>query len=291
MPDLAPTFSAREEDLTKNVGVLTRILDGQGYESDSGTHGHRGYTGDYRFSLLAATTPLTAAAWRTMARLGNRILVLDVGSEQVATDDLVASMRGEVSYQENVRACTEAVGGLLLRLWKDTGGYGSIQWDSTADDESLLTVIALVAQWVVRCRGTVTLEADGESYSTVHVESPYRLVNGLYSMAKGHAVAAGRTVLAREDVQFAVRVALDSMPVDRRRLVRALIASTDGQLTTAVAATSLDQSRPTARKAMAELDALGAVSFQEGKGQIISFAESEMWLSEEAFRWVTSRLP
>ena len=77
----------------QNVGVLTRILDGQGYETDSGIHGYRDYTRDYGFSLLAATTPLSAATWRAMARMGNRILMLDVGSELVSSHDSVASMR------------------------------------------------------------------------------------------------------------------------------------------------------------------------------------------------------
>jgi hypothetical protein len=70
VPDLAPTFSAREEDLTKNVGVLTRVLDGQGYESDSGTHGHRGPVGDYRFTLLPLPprlAPPHGALWRGWA--------------------------------------------------------------------------------------------------------------------------------------------------------------------------------------------------------------------------------
>ena len=36
----------------------------------------------------------------------------------------------------------------------------------------------------------------------------------------GHAIASGRRRLNREDVKLAIRVALDSMPFERRRVIR-----------------------------------------------------------------------
>src|SRR5439155_20871051 len=50
--DLAPLFGAKKDDVTKSLGILTRVLDGQGLETDSGLHGQRGYRGDYVFMLL-----------------------------------------------------------------------------------------------------------------------------------------------------------------------------------------------------------------------------------------------
>jgi hypothetical protein len=41
-PELAPTFAAKDDDLLQILGIMTRILDGNGYESDSGAQGHRG---------------------------------------------------------------------------------------------------------------------------------------------------------------------------------------------------------------------------------------------------------
>lgn len=169
MSDLAPTFSSQKDELEKKLSVLTRVLDGQGYESDCGSHGHRGYDGDYRFILLAATTPLSPAAWQTMGRIGNRIMMQDVEGESVTTDDLVAAMRGEITYTEKVRRCADVVSDFLLQLFNNSGGYGSIAWENSQDDQSLQTVIAKVAGWVVKCRGTATKESDesGEDgYST-----------------------------------------------------------------------------------------------------------------------------
>ena len=160
VPDLAPIFSDHKDTLAKNVGVLTRVLDGNGYESDSGTNGHRGYTGDYRFVLLAATTPLRASAWEVMARLGNRIVLLHMGDEEVDADDLVEAMTGERSYVEKVDIWADAVWQFLHWLWAERGGYGSIAWDRQTDDQELVKVIAKVAHWVVRCRGTVITEGS-----------------------------------------------------------------------------------------------------------------------------------
>ncbi|MCD4666709.1 hypothetical protein K8R47_02770, partial [archaeon] len=47
VPELAPIFGKRKEDLTENLSILTRVFDGEGLETDSGTKGRRGYSGDY----------------------------------------------------------------------------------------------------------------------------------------------------------------------------------------------------------------------------------------------------
>ena len=52
--ELGSIFGAKDDDLIKSLGLLTRVLDGEGLETDSGVHGRRGYKGDYLFMLLAA---------------------------------------------------------------------------------------------------------------------------------------------------------------------------------------------------------------------------------------------
>jgi hypothetical protein len=39
-PELAPTFAAKDDDLIQILGIMTRILDGHGYENDTGAQGH-----------------------------------------------------------------------------------------------------------------------------------------------------------------------------------------------------------------------------------------------------------
>ena len=229
-----------------------------------------------------------------MGRLGNRIVMGDVGSEIVTTDELVASMRGEVSYKGRVLLCGEAVGEFLVALWEESGGYGSIEWDASADDANLQKVLVMVAEWVVNCRGAVSLESDyvyGEEHSTVMTEAVHRLLATLYSLAKGHAIACDRRSLAIGDVQLVVRIALDSMQRDRRHVVRALLRS-GGVLNSAQVEKVLDQSRPTARKVMEALGALKAVETEtEGTSLTISLREAQLWLLDDAHQWVLARIP
>lgn len=292
VPDLAPTLSAREEDLTSKLGILTRILDGQGYASDSGTHGHREYTGDYRFTMLAATTPLSPTAWGVLGRLGNRVVLLETGAETTSTGDLVATMLSGTTYMQRVNDCTGVVSGFLSQLWKDSGGYGKLAWGSTADDPTLLDVIAKVALFVVRARGTVRLDEWGDFSGLLQIEAPHRLMSALSNLARGHAIAFGRRNLAREDVQLAVRVGLDSMPMERRRVVRALLRAEDGKLMAADVERALGRSRPTALNVMGTLVALGAVAHStEGQASAIGLLESESWLVDESYRWAFARVP
>jgi hypothetical protein len=48
IPELGPLFTQRYEDLNRDIGTLTAVMDGQGFRSASGVHGTRGYEGDYR---------------------------------------------------------------------------------------------------------------------------------------------------------------------------------------------------------------------------------------------------
>jgi hypothetical protein len=44
-PELAPMFRGKQDELATRFAIVTRVLDGQGLLTDSGTHGQRGYRG------------------------------------------------------------------------------------------------------------------------------------------------------------------------------------------------------------------------------------------------------
>ena len=56
-PELAPTFAAKDEDLIQILGIMTRVLDGHGYESDSGAHG--GYNERMMFVWVGAAVDIS----------------------------------------------------------------------------------------------------------------------------------------------------------------------------------------------------------------------------------------
>ena len=83
-PQLSTIFRGKPDELAENFSVITRVLDGQGLTTDSGTHGQRGYTGDYPFAWIGCTTPFNGTVWEVMAQLGSRLffLVMDAGKIQ-----------------------------------------------------------------------------------------------------------------------------------------------------------------------------------------------------------------
>jgi hypothetical protein len=75
--ELAPIFGQKEDELRQTFSMLTSILDGRGYISNSGSQGQRGYNRPINFTWLGATTPPTNRAFRVMAQLGTRLMFFD----------------------------------------------------------------------------------------------------------------------------------------------------------------------------------------------------------------------
>ena len=50
--------------MTQLLGIITRIADGQGYSSDSGAHGHRGYDEDIMFTWVGGAVDIPCQSIR-----------------------------------------------------------------------------------------------------------------------------------------------------------------------------------------------------------------------------------
>jgi hypothetical protein len=74
-PELAPLFTAKQDDLQKVLGSLTRLLDGHGLENDSGAHGHRRY-GNTMFVGIGAAVEIPPKVWKLIGTLGHKIYFL-----------------------------------------------------------------------------------------------------------------------------------------------------------------------------------------------------------------------
>jgi len=253
--DLAPLFTSSMEDLIQNIGVLTRIFDGQGYQSASGVYGMRGYTGRLIFSWLGATTPLPYRVWEALNRLGSRFVFLNMG-EQVSSKDGLVGMLREGDLGGKVDNCSAVIREFMEALWKLHGGTGNVKWDTKADDKNLLIEISKMAIDVVNWRGIIQRE-DETGHNPPLIESPQRLVSTLYYIAQGCALIYGRTQLALADLKIVRAIAYSSMPQDRRLIREALLVR--GFLTSEEVEGTIGCSRPTAHKVMGELKALGLV--------------------------------
>lgn len=75
-PELAPTFAAKDDDLIQILGIITRILDGHGYENDTGAQGHRGYHDEIMFTWIGAAVDIPYKVHKYLATLGPKLYFL-----------------------------------------------------------------------------------------------------------------------------------------------------------------------------------------------------------------------
>lgn len=287
--DLATIFGEREEDLLKNLGVLTRVLDGEGLELDSGLHGKRGYKGDYNFMLLAGSTPIPPRVWKMSGNLGSRLFFSQIRSTEKEEDEL-ANQLVKSTWLQKQQICqkvTENFIGLILEEYL-TG----IDWNKSKDSMSLLKIISRCAKLLARLRAPINVweekwtkdEKESYLYTEPVIEKPDRINQLLYNLARGHALACGREQISEEDLSIVIDVTFDSAPRIRTNLFRLLIDNRGELLTNQVMA-NLSCSHTTAHKEMEALKILGLVGIDEGHG--MTGQEKCMSLKDE-FRWFLS---
>ena len=284
VPELAPVFSKRKEYLEENIGVLIRVFDGQGFQSDTGAQGRRGYSGEHLFAWLGATTPLPYRVWQTMGKLGSRWLFMLMPKELAVEEqqDLeVENLINDVTYKDKVNQCRKVIRGHLDVLFEKYGWHinkesgkvivgDKIEWDRKADREHIRSIVS-VAQLVARARSTVSIwtdKGDSEeaySYAQPIKEVPSRLKTILYNLARGHAIIHNRRNLNKDDVILVSKIALSSMQDDRREVLKLLLK--ERIVSTKKVCNSLSIDNRTARSIMKALEVLGVVNInEEGRG-------------------------
>ena len=280
--DFATLFSKRDDDLNELLGILTRVLDGEGLNTDSGVHGQREYIGEYLFMLLGASTPIPPRVMKVMGNLGSRIFFLGINSRNKSEEELAAQVV-DLSYKNKERACRLATRNFLYGLWN---AYPEgIVWDKKADDTEIVTIIARCAKLLASLRGVINVWQDDFNnefkYGTPLIEQPDRIHQLFYNLARGHALVCGRTQVAQTDLKAIIELCTDGAPSGRARLFRKLVEH-GGTMTTSEIERELNCSKPTALKEMKTLQILGVCTQQEGVRE-----DTEISLSEE-FRWFLS---
>ena len=279
--DLAPIFGVKEDELLKTIGILTRALDGEGLETDSGVHGKRGYKGDWLFMLLAGTTPIPPRVFKVMGTLGSRLFFLALHSNAKSHDELIAQNRG-TARREKERICREATDSFLRTLW--TANPGAVEWDKNGDPDNCLRVIARCAELLAALRGAIQVwqTDDSVNHNVPVTEQPDRINCLLYNLARGHALLCGRTRLEEADLAPVLEVTFDSAPTIRSKVFRSLLEQ-NGTLKTAQVEKLLRCSKPTALKEMEALAVLGVADKTDGDAEY-GRPEHELRLAEK-FQW------
>lgn len=300
IPELGPIFLKRKEDLVENFAILTRVFDGQGLETDTGSKGRRGYKGDYLFAWLGASTPFDYKVWTLMGKLGSRLVFMNAPNEYCRKDKLNKVLEGlldKKSYKDKVQECRQAVSYFLEFLWKNTGGVRKVKWNASEDRENLIRNIIALADFVSTCRSTVSVWREKEAdynYNQPIIEDPPRLSAILYNLVRGHAIIQGRTQINEEDTSLVIEIGLCSMPDDRRKVLELLLERELGKpITTEEIVEVLRVSNPTARAIMYTLSVLGVVDYLKGGSgcsDMIKLKKDFEWFQQKIFRELRARL-
>ena len=268
--DLAPLFGLRDDDLLKSMGILTRVLDGEGLELHAGVHGSRGYSGDYSFMFLAASTPIAPKVFKLMGNLGSRLFFLHLRSER-KSEETLASQLVITSWKQKQQISQEATNSFLGNLWASYPN--GIEWDKTKDPKDCLLIISRCANLLSKLRGSINVwkedygNHEEYSYQEPVIEMPDRISQILYNLTRGHALISGRTNIDYDDLGIVINITFDSAALSRSRLFRLLIKN-GGQITSDEVVSKINCSKPTALKEIEILKVLGLVDVKDSEFSI-----------------------
>ncbi len=261
------------------MSTLAKLMDGSGYQSDSGVHGQRGYEGDYRFALLGATTPLPPRARDVMGHTGNRLLFHEMPRKDDYQQAVKDVFEGD-EFSEKVIRSRSAVTEFCSVLWEQYDGYGGFKWEGTTKQE-ILNFVGYLARLIQYARAPVK-----ENQTPVR-EGPHRPLTSLRDLARGHALACGREYINVDDLKVCARVALGTMHQKRRPIVRLLVSNPSHKTFQASDVEEIaNVTRPTARKRMELMDTLGiAECYEAGRNDTkkMRVRDEFAWPDELAF--------
>ena len=288
--ELASLFSVRDDQLGEIFGILTRVLDGQGFKNSSGAHGQRGYSKIF-FVWIGAVVDVPRRVWPIIASLGPKEYFLRIDMEisyQEEQDKILENMHG-LTYEQKM----QEINGCLKEYWNEVMSFPSkndnkIVWDSEKDQDSAEKLIVQHAQLLARIRGHVpsddTKYSNGSDYAFISptIEDPNRATHALYNLVRGHALCNGRNYITDKDVSVIRKVVLSSASRERVELVKLLIEN-NGELTSTQLVECRKVSKMTALKIMKQLEILGLVDRVKVSGITKNFLAIRL---KEEFRWI-----
>lgn len=277
--ELAPLFTTKDDELGNTIGIIMRIADGNGYWSDTGARGHRGYDGPLMFVWLGAAVDIPYKVHKMLSMLGPKLYFLRLPMSVEDEDSLLQSMQQE-DFPTRIRKVKTALFDYLEYLescpdmsMDPESGIPKLNWNSVDPrQEQAQRYIIYLAELLAYLRGTVstwkTEDTQGldYAYASRNIENPRRAITQLHNFAKGHALSQGRDhINVDDDLPLIVKVVLSgAASIERVKVLSALLDKPDrGYMTVSELMGVINTSDTTAKKAMAELKALGLVDILE----------------------------
>lgn len=294
-PELSPIFTVKEEDLTKTLGIITRIADGHGYKNDSGAHGQRGYN-NIMFTWLGAAVDIPYRVYKTLGALGFKLYFFRLPFKEDSEDDLLFGMTKD--FDSQINAIKSALYDYLYTF--ETGPHLiydnellKVKWDTSKDEVDAKKYIIKLGILVQHLRCVVKtwhIEDNEDSeygYSVSQPEDPKRAIRALYNLAKGHALITGCNYITLADIPIVVKTVLSTAMIERVALLFFLIDN-GGKASTIDITHALHVTGPTARRTMKELEVIGLVESYDDKGE-----HDKNWIKhiklKDRFNWFLTR--
>jgi hypothetical protein len=271
-PELAPLFTGSEDDILKAFGLLTRLLDGRGLETHSGTQGRRGYHGDYMFTWFGAVVDISQRVHRMMGNLGPKMYFLRLPKSYHKEKDLIQQIKDPKFLED--KAKIEAALMEYLKWFEASptmnakNGLPKEEWDETLSEPNTIKYIARLAELIGPLRGVAEVQDTEDTYGSSYgysntiIEEPWRANQQLYNLARGHAMIHGRNFVTMTDIPMLIKVVLSTAPIARVAVFELLLAH-KGTLKTADIENALGISPHTVRKTMTEFELLGLVDMKK----------------------------
>lgn len=267
--DFTSIISKRDEDQRELIGLFREMYDGA-YERKTGAR-----WGSWRgkATVIAAATPAIERAWAAYRMLGERFLQVrwPNGSPRL----IARKARAQRGLTHNI---SKEMRTLALNLFKVNPSGTPPRLSDTHGDriDSLASMVALL-------RSHVTRDSHGDR-PVIEVsapEEPARLAHALETLSSNHAVLFGRSQVTEDDLRVARRVAFDSIPSNRAKIIQSIPADacipvTDIRSLTGMIRSSIEWTADEL-EAMNVIEIRGALADQRS----YTFTESfrELWMA------------
>jgi len=283
--ELSPLFTTKDDELANVFGIITRIADGNGYFSDTGAQGHRGYGGPMMFTWLGAAVDIPYKVHKMLSALGPKLYFLRLPLSVKTQEDILHLLQHD-NFRERLETVSKVFYDYLEYLescpvmepYKDMDGIPRLEWNAAnIEEEQAQLYIIELSELLARLRGTVsTWETSGTqgleyAYSSAYIEDNTRAATQLYNLARGHALSQGRKyITVDDDIPLIVKVVLSgAASIERVKVLNALLEKTNNDyLDVSELAEVNKTSENTAKRVMAEFRALDIAD-------VINIGESE----------------
>lgn len=270
LKDLTTVLEMARDERQSIFAQLREIYDGR-FDKAWGTGREIHWEG--RLGFLAGVTPIIDRHHAALSVLGERFTLLrpiTANREQLARQALEIADHTEQMRSELAHAMQN-----FLASRQDRVPFVSAE---------IRDSLARVADFVTRARSGVV--RDGRQRDIDYApepEAPTRFAKVMYSLASGIAVAHDNDEVGSRELTLVLRVALDCLPVIRRRVIAALVAGTitdDGSILSTTRISGAAQfSTVSIRRALEDLQALEVVrGHKSGQGKADEWELDEQWV-------------